>query len=101
MPVSVLAKRFLPSDYGGDTTLIDIEKRISFTAGKKEFGEYLVGKESQGLNGTRIFTGPFFDWVCCNYSHCSPNRFRPSLSTSELLEANPVLIDAYPVCERI
>lgn len=94
-------KRFLPSEYGGDTTLTDIEKRISFTVGKKEFGEYLVGKESQGLTWTRVFTGPFFDWVCCNYSHCSPNRFRPSLNTSKLLEANPVLIDAYPVCARI
>lgn len=62
--VSAGVKRFLPSEYGGDTTLPDIEKRISFTAGKKEFGEYLVGKESQGLTWTRVFTGPFFDWVC-------------------------------------
>lgn len=62
--VSAGVKRFLPGEYGGDTTLPDIEKRISFTAGKKEFGEYLVGKESEGLTWTRVFTGPFFDWVC-------------------------------------
>ncbi|KAL7803936.1 NmrA-like family protein [Trichoderma afarasin] len=61
--VSAGVKRFLPSEYGGDTTLPDIEKRISFTAGKKEFGEYLVGKESEGLTWTRVFTGPFFDWM--------------------------------------
>ncbi|KAL7894307.1 hypothetical protein HDV64DRAFT_260414, partial [Trichoderma sp. TUCIM 5745] len=56
-------KRFLPSEYGGDTTLPDIEKRISFTAGKKEFGEYLEAKQSEGLTWTRVFCGPFFDWM--------------------------------------
>lgn len=81
--VSAGVKRFLPSEYGGDTTLPDIEKRISFTAGKREFGEYLVGKESEGLTWTRVFTGPFFDWVCCGYTHCpyncheSPSFFIP------------------------
>ncbi|KAL7928180.1 hypothetical protein V8C35DRAFT_333424 [Trichoderma chlorosporum] len=61
--ISAGVKRFLPSEYGFDTTLPDIEKRISFTAGKKEFGEYLVGKESEGLTWSRVFTGPFFDWM--------------------------------------
>jgi hypothetical protein len=94
-------KRFLPSEYSGDTTLPDIEKRISFTAGKKEFGEYLIGKESEGLTWTRVFTGPFFDWVCYNYSHCSQSRLRPSPGTLGLLETDPSLVDAYPVCARI
>lgn len=73
-------KRFLPSEYGGDTTLPDIEKRISFTAGKKEFGEYLEGKESEGLSWTRVFTGPFFDWVCYNYIFSLFPKSPPSLS---------------------
>lgn len=94
-------KRFLPSEYGGDTTLPDIEKRISFTAGKKEFGEYLVSKELKGLTWTRVFTGPFFDWVCYNYSHCYQSRLYLSTDTLGLLEADPSLADAYPVCARI
>lgn len=52
--VSAGVKRSLPSEYGGDITLPDIEKRISFSAGEKEFGEYLARKEWEGLTWTRI-----------------------------------------------
>lgn len=65
-------KRFLPSEYGGDSSLPGIEKKLSFTAGKQQIGEYLMSKETEGLTWTRVFTGPFLDWVCALFVPQAP-----------------------------
>lgn len=59
--VAAGVKRFLPSEFGGDTALPGIEKKIQYALGKKELGEYLMSADLKGLTWTRIFTGPFFD----------------------------------------
>ncbi|KAF3057584.1 hypothetical protein CFAM422_012445 [Trichoderma lentiforme] len=59
--VAAGVKRFLPSEYGGDTSLPEIEKFTPFAKGKKEVFSYLKSKESEGLTWTALYTGPFFD----------------------------------------
>ncbi|KAL7930218.1 NmrA-like family protein [Trichoderma chlorosporum] len=54
-------KWFLPSEYGGDTSLPEIEKFTPFARGKKEVLSYLKSKEIEGLTWTALYTGPFFD----------------------------------------
>lgn len=61
--VAAGVKRFLPSEYGGDTSLPEIEKFTPFAKGKKEVFSYLKSKESEGLTWTALYTGPFFDSV--------------------------------------
>ncbi|KAL7916752.1 NmrA-like family protein [Trichoderma velutinum] len=59
--VAAGVKRFLPSEYGGDTSLPEIEKFTPFAKGKKEVFSYLRSKEADGLTWTALYTGPFFD----------------------------------------
>ncbi|KAH8812110.1 NmrA-like family protein [Xylogone sp. PMI_703] len=61
--VTAGVRRFLPSEYGGDTSLPEIEKFTAFAGGKKEVLAYLKSKEVNGLAWTAIYTGPFFDWL--------------------------------------
>ena len=55
-------KRFVPSEFGSDTSN---EKAMAilpqYFAGKKATVEYLKGKEKEGLTWTAFVTGPFFE----------------------------------------
>jgi hypothetical protein len=55
-------KRFIPSEFGGDTRNDEFNKALPLFAGKKSVIEYLKTKESEGLSWTGIFSGPFYDW---------------------------------------
>lgn len=61
--VEAKVKRFLPSEYGGDASLPDLENIAPFAVQKKIIIEYLKTKESQGLSWTAISVGAFFDYV--------------------------------------
>lgn len=55
-------KRFVPSEFGGDT---ENEKSMAilpqYFKGKLETVQYLKTKEKEGLTWTAFVTGPFFD----------------------------------------
>lgn len=55
-------KRFIPSEFGGDT---ENQKAVELLSGylgpKVEVLNYLKGKEKDGLTWTAFVTGPFFD----------------------------------------
>ena len=55
-------KRFVPSEFGGDT---ENEKALAILpqlyGGKKEVVDYLKGKENDGLTWSAFVTGPFFE----------------------------------------
>lgn len=55
-------KRFVPSEFGGDT---DNEKALAILprlyGGKKEVVDYLKEKENDGLTWSAFVTGPFFE----------------------------------------
>jgi hypothetical protein len=56
-------KRFMPSEFGSDTSIEGLEAMAPFLKGKQEFMEYVKSKEPEGLSWTAIFTGPWIDWV--------------------------------------
>ncbi|KAL6789677.1 hypothetical protein J3E68DRAFT_429771 [Trichoderma sp. SZMC 28012] len=61
--VEAKVKRFLPSEYGGDASLPDLENIAPFAVQKQKVVEYLETKESQGLSWTAISVGAFFDYL--------------------------------------
>ncbi|KAH8714705.1 isoflavone reductase [Ilyonectria robusta] len=54
-------KRFIPSEYGSDSTSDAVIAVVPFFEGKKKYLEYLKSQESS-ISWTALFTGPFFDW---------------------------------------
>lgn len=54
-------KRFIPSEYGVDTSDPVSLKRVPPLAFKNQIREYLESKQGQ-IEWTSIYTGPFFDW---------------------------------------
>lgn len=56
-------RRFLPSEYGGNTSLIGVTSYPPFAVEKKTMVEHLRTKESQGLTWTALCVGIFFSWV--------------------------------------
>ncbi|KAJ3529840.1 hypothetical protein NM208_g4075 [Fusarium decemcellulare] len=56
-------KRFLPSEFGSDTSLDGLEKMAPFLKGKQDVMEYVKKKEAEGLTWTALFTGPWIDWM--------------------------------------
>ncbi|KAL9095178.1 MAG: hypothetical protein Q9165_002434 [Trypethelium subeluteriae] len=57
-------KRFLPSEYGIDSSLPRFAETFSFeTVKKQETVEYLKGKENTQMSWTALCVGAFFDWV--------------------------------------
>lgn len=56
-------KRFLPSEFGSDTSVDGLEDAAPFLKGKQEIMEYIKTKEVEGLTWTALFTGPWIDWV--------------------------------------
>ena len=64
--VAAGVKRFVPSEYGSDTTDEKVVAFVPFFKGKQAVTAHLRKKESEGLQWTGVITGPFFDWVCLN-----------------------------------
>lgn len=57
-------KRFVPAEYGVDTTRTDVLQRAPFLKGKEKTREYLIQKNKEsGIEWTETITGPFFDWL--------------------------------------
>ncbi|KAH6977509.1 isoflavone reductase [Ilyonectria sp. MPI-CAGE-AT-0026] len=54
-------KRFIPSEYGSDSTSDAVIAVVPFFEGKKKYLDYLKSQESS-ISWTALFTGPFFDW---------------------------------------
>lgn len=54
-------KRFIPSEFGGNTQDESVVKAFRVFGPKVQVLDYLKSKESQ-ISWTAIFTGPFFDW---------------------------------------
>jgi len=54
-------KRFIPSEYGCDTSNSRVLEIAPILKGKADVAAYLKEKQSSGLTWTSIITGPFFD----------------------------------------
>ncbi|KAB2573674.1 uncharacterized protein LTHEOB_9291 [Lasiodiplodia theobromae] len=54
-------KRFIPSEFGSDTSSAEVVSLVPFLGGKRKVVEYLQSKES-GIEWSGFITGPFFDW---------------------------------------
>ncbi|KAL0258023.1 hypothetical protein SLS55_007194 [Diplodia seriata] len=55
-------QRFIPSEYGSDTSNAAVVSLVPFLAAKRQVVEYLVSKESATFSWSALITGPFFDW---------------------------------------
>ncbi|KAF2014362.1 NmrA-like family protein [Aaosphaeria arxii CBS 175.79] len=56
-------KRFIPSEFGIDTTRADVQAHLPIVmASKRKFVEFLQSKEKEGLSWTAISSGAFLDW---------------------------------------
>ncbi|KFY93550.1 hypothetical protein V500_03663 [Pseudogymnoascus sp. VKM F-4518 (FW-2643)] len=60
--ISAGVKRFIPSEYGVDTSLPHIADLLPPALPKQHTIEYLRSKETSGLSWTAIIVGAFFDW---------------------------------------
>ncbi|KAF4964885.1 hypothetical protein FSARC_7230 [Fusarium sarcochroum] len=56
-------KRFMPSEFGSDTSVDGLEKMAPFLKGKQDVMDYVKTKEAEGLSWTALFTGPWIDWM--------------------------------------
>jgi hypothetical protein len=56
-------KRFLPSEFGIDTSVEGLEDSAAFLKGKQDVMDYVKSKEVEGLSWTAIFVGSWIDWV--------------------------------------
>ena len=55
-------KRFIPSEFGSDTSHPKLIALIPMFAGKAQMTEYLKTKESSGMSWSAVVNGAFFDW---------------------------------------
>ncbi|KAI7782141.1 Isoflavone reductase-like protein [Diaporthe eres] len=55
-------KRFIPSEYGSDSSSEDIIAAVPFFAPRKAQLDWLATQEDR-ISWTAIITGPFFDWT--------------------------------------
>ena len=58
-------KRFLPSEFGSDTTNEKVIELAELLKGKKQIVDHLKTKEGDGFEWTSFLTGGFLDWVRC------------------------------------
>lgn len=56
-------KRFLPSEFGSDTSVEGLEELAPMLQRKQEVLDYLKTKQAEGLSWTALYTGPWIDWV--------------------------------------
>ncbi|KAI0490406.1 hypothetical protein F4859DRAFT_7151 [Xylaria cf. heliscus] len=61
--VAAKVKRFIPSEFGSDTSANDEENASGFIKDKQEVVRYLRTKEADGLSWTSICTGAWIDWM--------------------------------------
>ncbi|KAL1635514.1 hypothetical protein SLS58_010210 [Diplodia intermedia] len=54
--------RFIPSEYGSDTSSPAVVALVPFLAAKRQVVEYLASKASASFSWSALVTGPFFDW---------------------------------------
>ncbi|KAL9598544.1 MAG: hypothetical protein Q9219_004446 [cf. Caloplaca sp. 3 TL-2023] len=59
-------KRFIPSEFGSDTSSPETVALVPIFAGKAQMTGYLKTKESSGMSWTAIINGAFFDWGLLN-----------------------------------
>ncbi|KAL8849544.1 MAG: hypothetical protein Q9221_005478 [Calogaya cf. arnoldii] len=55
-------KRYIPSEFGSDTTSPKVTELVPMFATKTAITDYLKTKESSGLSWTAVVNGAFFDW---------------------------------------
>ncbi|KAL8716756.1 MAG: hypothetical protein Q9225_005948 [Loekoesia sp. 1 TL-2023] len=55
-------KRFIPSEFGGDTSNPKVAAMVPMFAGKAAMTEHLKTKESAGMSWSAVINGAFFDW---------------------------------------
>ncbi|MCJ1466174.1 hypothetical protein MMC07_004793 [Pseudocyphellaria aurata] len=55
-------KRFIPSEFGSDTSEQVIVDAVPINKAKQDVTQYLQSKEDTGLSWTGIINGSFFDW---------------------------------------
>jgi len=58
-------KRFVPSEFGSDTTNPKVLEILGLLAEKKQAVDYLKTKEGDGFEWTSLITGALLDWVGC------------------------------------
>ncbi|KAH7251484.1 hypothetical protein BKA59DRAFT_435379 [Fusarium tricinctum] len=56
-------KRFMPSEFGSDTSVEGLETMAPFLKGKQDVMDYVKTKEAEGLSWTALYTGPWIDWM--------------------------------------
>lgn len=61
-------QRFLPSEFGSDTSIVGKYEKAGFLKWKSEVMEYVRTKEAEGLEWTAIYTGAWIDWVSISYA---------------------------------
>ncbi|KAI0551178.1 hypothetical protein F4679DRAFT_540660 [Xylaria curta] len=61
--VAAKVRRFIPSDFGSDSSVEDEEHVTSFLKCKQDVVRYLRMKEADGLSWTSLCTGPWVDWL--------------------------------------
>ncbi|KAL8689911.1 MAG: hypothetical protein Q9218_004530 [Villophora microphyllina] len=55
-------KRFIPTEFGSDTSHPKVVELVPMFGGKAAITDYLKKKESSGMTWTAIVNGAFFDW---------------------------------------
>lgn len=61
--VNAGVRRFIPSEYGVDTSLPQVKDVLSIAMPKQRTIELLKTKEASGLSWTGVIVGGFFDWA--------------------------------------
>ncbi|KAM0188017.1 hypothetical protein ACHAPI_010794 [Fusarium lateritium] len=56
-------QRFMPSEFGSDTSVEGLETMAPFLKGKQNVMDYVKTKEAEGLTWTALYTGPWVDWL--------------------------------------
>lgn len=64
--VAAKVKRFVPSEYGMDSTNVRGHELMPPLGTKRQQVEYLQSKENEGLSWTALIVGAFFDWAIAN-----------------------------------
>lgn len=59
-------KRFIPAEFGYDTTNANAIALLPPLQARADIVKYLKAQEDKGLTWTAIITGPFFDWCIAN-----------------------------------
>lgn len=65
--VAAGVKRFLPSEFGSDTSVENLAGIAPLLAPKQEVVRYLRTKEPAGLSWTALCSGSWIDWVSTTY----------------------------------